>query len=288
MERLRKLMLERVNTLQTRDIQASQRRFGQAMSDLNRAYNLAKTSDYARKVRGDVKLFQALHGYINHRKPEELKDPELLDTAIQQILDQSVAPTGLSDILGISDARSIFDAEFVAHIQGIEQKNLAQAALEELLRGEIKNLKKKNSVRSRRFSEMLEATLQRYRDGDNEDVQRVIDELLEVVKSINEAEKRGEDMGLSEPEYAFFEALETDVESVRELGDDVLCEIAKELTVAIRETITIDWAVSKRKQANLRLLLRDILDKFGYPKSEQDDAVKTVLEQARLNASDQY
>ena len=112
-----KTMLERINTLQTRDIQASQRRFGQAMSDLNRAYNLAKTSDYARKVRGDVKLFQALHGYINHRKPEELKDPELLDTAIQQILDQSVAPTGLSDILGISDARSIFDAEFVAHIQ---------------------------------------------------------------------------------------------------------------------------------------------------------------------------
>ena len=284
MERLRKLMLERINTLQTRDIQASQRRFGQAMSDLNRAYNLAKTSDYARKVRGDVKLFQALHGYINHRKPEELKDPELLDTAIQQILDQSVAPTGLSDILGISDARSIFDAEFVAHIQGIEQKNLAQAALEELLRGEIKNLKKKNTVRSRRFSEMLEATLQRYRDGDNEDIQRVIDELLEVVKSINEAEKRGEDMGLSEPEYAFFEALETDVESVRELGDDVLCEIAKELTVAIRENITIDWDVSTKKQAQLRLLLRDILDKFGYPRSEQEEAVKIVLEQAKLSA----
>ena len=100
------------------------------MANLNRAYNLAKTSDYAIKVRGDVKLFQALHGYINHRKPEELKDPELLDTAIQQILDQSVAPTGLSDILGITDERSIFDEEFVAHIQGIEQKYLAQAALE--------------------------------------------------------------------------------------------------------------------------------------------------------------
>ena len=93
-------------------------------------------------------------------------------------------------------------------------------------------------------------------------------------------------MGLSESEYAFFEALETDVESVRELGDDVLCEIAKELTVAIRENITIDWAVSRRKQANLRLLLRDILDKFGYPRSEQDEAVKVVLEQARLNASE--
>lgn len=282
MNELKKQMLERINTLQIRDIQASQRRFGQEMSNLNRAYNLAKTSDYARKVRGDVRLFQSLQGHINHRKPEELKDPELLDTAIQQILDQSVAPTGLSDILGITDTRSIFDADFVAHIQGIEQKNLAQAALEELLHGQIKNLKKRNAVRSKRFSEMLEATLQRYRDGDNEDVQRVIDELLDVLKSINEAEERGENMGLSEPEYAFFEALETDVESVRQLGDEVLCEIAKELTVAIRENTTIDWSLSKRKQANMRLLLRDILDNFGYPRSEQEEAVKVVLEQAKL------
>ena len=285
MERMRKTMLERINTLQARDIQASQRRFGQAMAKLNKAYNLAKTSDYARKVRGDIKLFQSLHGYINHRKPEELKDPELLDSAIQQILDHSVAPTGLSDIIGISSARSIFDADFVAHIQGIEQKNLAQAALEELLRGEIKTLKTRNMVRSRKFSEMLEGTLKRYRDGDNEDVQRVIDELLSLGVEIREAEKRGEDLGLTEPEHAFFEALETDSASVRELGDDILCQIAKELTQAIKDNMTIDWSISERKQAELRLYLRDILDKFGYPRSEQEDAVRTVMEQAKLTAS---
>jgi type I restriction enzyme R subunit len=279
-------MLERINTLQARDIQASQRRFGQAMAKLNKAYNLAKTSDYARKVRGDIKLFQSLHGYINHRKPEDLKDPELLDSAIQQILDHSVAPTGLSDIIGISGARSIFDAEFVAHIQGIEQKNLAQAALEELLRGEIKTLKTRNMVRSRKFSEMLEGTLKRYRDGDNEDVQRVIDELLDLRAEMLEAEKRGEDLGLTEPEHAFFEALETDSASGK-LGDGILCQIAKELTQAIKDNMTIDWSISERKQAKLRLYLRDILDKFGYPPSEQEDAVRTVMEQAKLNAQDE-
>ena len=287
MERLRIAMLERINILVERDLQASQRRFGQGMAQLNKAYNLAKTSDYARTVRGDIKLFQSLHGYINHRKPEDLKDPELLDSAIQQILDESVAPTGLSDIIGISEARSIFDSDFVAHIQGIEQKNLAQAALEQLLRGEIKVLKKRDMVQSRHFSEMLEATLKRYRDGDNEDVQRVIDELLSLGVEIREAEQRGEDLGLSHQEHAFFNALETDAKSVRELGEDVLCQIAKALTQVIKDNITIDWSVSERKQAELRLLLRDILDEFGYPRSEQESAVRTVLEQAKLNAINQ-
>ena len=104
---------------------------------------------------------------------------------------------------------------------------------------------------------------------------------------IREAEQRGEDLGLSHQEHAFFNALETDVASVRELGEDVLCQIAKALTQVIRDNITIDWAVSERKQAELRLLLRDILDEFGYPSSEQESAVRTVLEQAKLNAQNQ-
>ena len=284
---IRKTMIDRINSLVERDPKASKRRFGQGMSRLNKAWNLAKTSNAARDLRDDIKLYQALHGYINQRAPEEQKDPEILDSAIQQILDEAIAPEGLIDLVGLGTTRSIFDESFLSRVRDIEEKNLAQAALEQLLHGRIKTLKDRNVVQSRRFSEMLEGTLRRYRDGDIEDIQAVIDELLDLGTQMRVAEDRGEDLGLEYEELAFFDALETNEAAVREMGEGKLCDIARAMTAAVRESWTVDWAVSERKQAQFRIMLRDILNEFGYPPDQQERAVLTVLEQAKLNARKQ-
>ena len=283
-EAIRRKMLNRINSLVARDPEASRRRFGQAMARLNKAWNLAKASDTARTLRDDIKLYQALYGYINQKAPEEQKDPEILDSAIQQILDDTIQPEGLADILNIGNEKSIFDDAFLSRVKEIEEKNLAQAALEQLLRGQILILKGKNHVQQRKFSEMLESTLKRYRDGDLEDIQNVIDDLLDLGREMKAANDRGEDLGLTYEELAFYDALEENEVAVRQMGEGKLCEIAKAMTEKVKELWTVDWAYSERKQAQFRIELRDLLEKFGYPPEECERAVETVLEQAKLNA----
>jgi type I restriction enzyme R subunit len=286
-EAIRRKMLNRINSLVARDPEASRRRFGQAMARLNKAWNLAKSSNTARALRDDIKLYQALYGYINQKAPEEQKDPEILDSAIQQILDDTIRPEGLADILEIGNEKSIFDDAFLARVKEIEEKNLAQAALEQLLRGQILILKAKNHVQQRKFSEMLESTLKRYRDGDLEDIQNVIDDLLDLGREMKAANDRGEDLGLTYEELAFYDALEENEVAVRQMGEGKLCEIAKAMTEKVKELWTVDWAYSERKQAQFRIELRDLLEKFGYPPEECERAVETVLEQAKLNARNQ-
>ena len=284
MDRIRKQMLNRINTLVDRDPEASKRRFGREVARLNKAWNLAKASDAARFLRDDIKLYQALNGYINQKAPEEQKDPEILDSAIQQILDNAIVPEGLIDVVGLGHERSIFDDAFLARVKEIEEKNLAQAALEQLLRGQVIGLKQTNVVQSRRFSEMLESTLKRYRDGDLEDIQNVIDELLELGVQMRSAKERGEELGLTDDELAFYDALEDNEVAVRKMGEGQLCDIARAMVERVKELSTVGWASSERKQARFRLVLRDLLDEFGYPPEECDRAVELVLEQARLSA----
>ena len=284
-ERLRKALLDRINTLVARDPKASKRRFGQAMARLNKAWNLAKASNSARELRDDIKLYQALHGWINHKAPEDQKDPEILDSAIKQILDDSITPEGLVDVVGLGNEQSIFDERFISRVKEIEEKNLAQAALEQLLRGKILVLKSANVVQSRKFSEMLERTLERYRNGEIEDVQNVIDDLLRLGADMKAANERGEELGLTYEELAFYDALEDNEAAVRQMGEDKLCQIAKAMAEEVKNMWTIDWAYSKKKQAQFRIILRDLLADFGYPPEESEKAIETVLEQARINAN---
>lgn len=286
-EKIRRAMLDRINTLVSRDPEASRRRFSHHMGRLNKAWNLAKASNAARALRDDIKLYQALLGYINQKAPEDQKDPELLDSAIQQILDDSIRPEGLAEIVELGNEKSIFDDAFLARVKEIEEKNLAQAALEQLLRGQILILKGRNHVQSRKFSEMLESTLKRYRDGDLEDIQNVIDDLLELGKQMKAANDRGDDLGLTYEELAFYDALEDNEVAVRQMGEGKLVEIAKAMTEKVKELWTVDWSYSYRKQAQFRLALRDLLEEFGYPPEECERAVQTVLEQAKLSANNQ-
>ena len=169
----------------------------------------------------------------------------------------------------------------------MEQKNLAQAAMEQLLRGKLKDLKRTNAVRERKFSEMLQATLDRYRDGDHEEMQSLIDDMLRLGKKLIEADKKGEGLGLSSEEFAFFEALELNEAAVREMGDDVLCNIARDIAGIVEEyKDNVAWLDGNRRQmAKFRVALKKVLKKYNYPPDKRNDAVETVLEQARLSAT---
>ena len=176
---------------------------------------------------------------------------------------------------------SVLSDEFLAEVQGMPHRNLAVELLEKLLRGEVSTRRRKNVVQARSFAEMLEQTLRRYQNRAIEAAQ-VIEELIELARHIREASERGEALGLSEDELAFYDALETNDSAVQVLGDETLREIARELVDTVRNNVTIDWTLRENVRANLRRLVRRILRRHGYPPDKQEKATQTVLEQAEV------
>ena len=132
---------------------------------------------------------------------------------------------------------------------------------------------------------MLEATIRKYQNRTIEAAQ-VITELIELAKQMREGHKRGENLGLTDDEVAFYDALEVNDSAVKELGDPILKKIAQELVAHVRKSVTIDWTVREASRAQIRVLVRRILRKYGYPPDKQEKATKTVLEQAELLCAD--
>lgn len=161
------------------------------------------------------------------------------------------------------------------------QRNLAVELLQKLLKGEIRTRGRKNVVQARSFAEMLEQTLRRYQNRAIEAAQ-VIEELIALARDMREAAARGEELGLSEDEMAFYDALETNDSAVQVLGDETLRGIARELVETVRKNVTIDWTMRENVRAQLRVLVKRILRKYGYPPDKQEKATQTVLEQAAL------
>ena len=161
----------------------------------------------------------------------------------------------------------------------LENRNLAVELLEELLKGEVSTRRRKNVVQARSFAEMLEQTLRRYQNRAIEAAQ-VIEELIALAREMREANARGEHLGLSDDELAFYDALETNDSAVQVLGDDTLRDIARELVDTVRNNVTIDWTLRENVRAHLRRLVRRILRRHGYPPDKQEKATLTVLEQA--------
>jgi type I restriction enzyme R subunit len=176
---------------------------------------------------------------------------------------------------------SILSVEFLAEMRGMPHKNLAIEALQRLLKGEINRLRRKNLVQGRAFSELLEQTLRRYQNRAIEAAQ-VIEELIALAQDMRAASARGEKLGLSEEELAFYDALETNDSAVAVLGDDTLRSIARELVQAVRNNVSIDWTLRETVRAQLRVIIKRILRKHGYPPDKQEKATQTVLEQAAL------
>jgi type I restriction enzyme R subunit len=217
---------------------------------------------------------------IGDRRPEEE-----LDQAIRQIVSQAIAPEGVVDLFAAAGLQkpdiSILSEEFLAEVRGLPQRNLAVEVLRKLLAGEIQTRRRKNLVQARSFAELLEQALRRYQNRAIEAAQ-VIEELIALAKDLRAADRRGEDLRLTDDELAFYDALEANDSAVQVLGDETLRGIARELVATVRANVTIDWTVRENVRAQLRVLVKRILRTHGYPPDKQEKATQTVLEQAEL------
>ena len=180
---------------------------------------------------------------------------------------------------------AVLSDEFLAEVQGLESKNVAFEVLRKLLNDEIRTMEKKFLVKSRSFSKMLEETIKRYQNQTIEAAQ-VIAELVDLAKKIREEKERGVDIGLNENEVAFYDALCENESAVKELGDETLKKIAQELVVMLRKNTSIDWTLKNNVQAKLRVMVKKLLNKYKYPPDKQEQATKTVLEQAEVLCRD--
>ena len=257
----------------------------QSVLELSQAFALAVPHAEALRIRDDVAFFQAVRAVLAKRASAEARPEEELDHAVRQIISRAVSSEGVIDIFAAAGLEkpdvSILSDEFLAEVQGMPQRNLAVELLQKLLKGELVIRRRKNVVQARSFAEMLEQTLRRYQNRAIEAAQ-VIEELIQLARDMREANARGETLGLSEDELAFYDALETNDSAVQVLGDETLREIARELVETVRSNVTIDWTLRENVRAQLRVLVKRILRKHGYPPDKQEKATRTVLEQAEV------
>ncbi len=176
---------------------------------------------------------------------------------------------------------SVLSDEFLAEVRGLEHRNLAVELLRKLLGDEVKERSKHNVVQGRSFAEMLEKSIRRYQNRAIEAAQ-VIEELIALAKEMREAAARGEQLGLSHDEVAFYDALEMNGSAVEVLGDETLKEIARQLVEIVKRNVSIDWTVKESVRAKLRVIVKRVLRKHGYPPDKQEEATKIVLQQAEL------
>ena len=253
-----------------------------AVRELSQAFALAVPHPETTRIRDDVGFFQAVRAALS-KSATEARTDEDLDLAVRQIISRAVASEGVMDIFAAAGLDkpdiSVLSDEFLAEVRGMPHRNLAVELLQKLLRGEVAARRRKNVVQARSFAEMLEQTLRRYQNRAIEAAQ-VIEELIALAKHMREANARGERLGLSEDELAFYDALETNDSAVQVLGDETLRDIARQLVETVRSNVTIDWTVRENVRANLRRMVRRVLRKHGYPPDKQEKATRTVLEQA--------
>jgi type I restriction enzyme R subunit len=256
-----------------------------AVTELSQAFALAVPHEEALRIRDDVGFFQAVRAVLAKSTPGERKTDEELDRAIRQIISRAVVSDEVVDIFAAAGLKkpdiSILSDEFLADIRGMPQRNLAVELLQKLLKGEIKTRGKRNVVQARSFAELLEQSVHKYQNRAIETAQ-VIEELIQLAKDMRAAGARGEQLGLSEDELAFYDALETNDSAVKVLGEDTLRAIARELVETVRKNVTIDWTIRENVRAQLRVLVKRILRKHGYPPDKQEKATRTVLEQAEV------
>ena len=256
-----------------------------AVRELSQAFALAVPHPETTRIRDDVGFFQTVRAALSKQSATKARAQEELDLAVRQIISRAVASEGVLDIFAAAGLDkpdiSVLSDEFLAEVRGMPHRNLAVELLQKLLKGEVSTRRRKNVVRARSFALMLEQTLRRYQNRAIEAAQ-VIEELIDLAKDMREASARGEQLGLSEDELAFYDALESNDKAVLVLGDETLRDIARQLVETVRNNVTIDWTLRENIRANLRRLVRRILRKHGYPPDKQEKATQTVLEQAEV------
>jgi type I restriction enzyme R subunit len=269
------------------DKKQARRRFPDAVLALSKAYALAAASEAAKTIREEIGFFQAIRAALVKSEPGKGKSAVEKDVAVQQLVSRAVVSTDIVDILsavGIqSPDISILSDEFLAEVQDMKQRNLALEALQKLLNGQIKARSQSNVVEARKFSERLTEAVRRYHNNAITAAQ-LLEELIHMAKDVRAARARGEEEGLSEEEIAFYDALAENGSAKDVMGDEKLRIIAVELVMSIRGNISVDWMYRDSARAKLRIEIKKILKKYGYPPDLQDAAVQTVLQQAEVLA----
>lgn len=271
-------------------LEDGKKRYLEAVTALSKAFALAVPREEAIKIRDDIGFFQEVRSGLAKATVEGAgKTTEDLDSAIRQLVSRAVAPEGVVDIFAAAGLKkpdiSILSDDFLQEVRQLPHRNLAVELLRKLLNDEIKVRSKKNVVQAKSFAEMLEKSIRKYQNRMIEAAQ-VIEELIELAKEMREARKRGENLGLTEDEIAFYDALGVNDSAVKVLGDKTLKTIAHELVEAVRKSVTIDWTVRENARAQIRVIVKRILRKYGYPPDKQEKATQTVLEQAEVLCHD--
>ncbi|PIR92432.1 DEAD/DEAH box helicase [Candidatus Falkowbacteria bacterium CG10_big_fil_rev_8_21_14_0_10_44_15] len=270
------------------------KRYIQAVTELSFAFSLSVPNEESLKIRDEVAFFQAVNAGI--RKSLGGKGgggggptDDDYQEAIKQIVSGAIVSDKVIDIYSATGIKtpdlSILSDEFLAEVKNLPHKNLAFEMLKRLLNNEIVSMMKSNLVKSRSFAEMLEETIKKYQNRTIEAAQ-VISELVDLAKKIRTEKGRGKDIGLTMEEVAFYDALCVNESAVKELGDKILMQIARELVEMLRRNTTIDWTIKESIQAKLRVYVKKLLRKYHYPPDRQGNATQTVLEQANLLCKD--
>ena len=257
------------------------------VTEMARAYSLCATTDTAENLNIEVGFHKAVKASILKiiGDDNKRKTTNQLDIELNQLISKSISSNEVVDILasvGLNKPNiAILSDEFLEEIKGMKQKNLAVELLNRLLKGNIKSFSKRNLVQSKKFSELLEASIRKYQNRTIETTQ-VIMELIEMAKEIIEAEKRGESTGLTSDELAFYDALADNESAYEIMGEDILKQIARELTRAIKNNISVDWSIRESVQSRMKMIIKRLLKKYGYPPDKTAIAVEIIMEQTKL------
>jgi type I restriction enzyme R subunit len=261
-------------------------RFIKTVTELSRAFAMCATSDEATKLLDDISFFQTLQAALSKRTIGGGKSAEQLDAAVRQLVSKAISTDG--EVIDVFTAAglarpdiSILSDQFLAEVRALKHKNVAAELLEKLLHDELRTSSRTNIVQSKLLSEKLKATLNAYHNRAISSVE-VIEELIKIAKETAAANRRGEELGLSSDEVAFYDALAANDSAIEAMGDKQLKVIAAELIAKVRSSVTIDWNLRESARAKIRTLVKRILRKYGYPPDLQDQAVQTVLAQAEL------
>ncbi len=262
------------------------KRFADLALAMSHAFSLCCTLSEAKAVRDEVAFMQAVKVILTKRDASsQRRTNEARDLAIRQIINSAVVSGEVVDIfaaVGLDKPNiGLLSDDFLTQVRNLPEKNLAVELLERLLQGEIKSRFASNVVQDKKFSDMLASVIQRYQNRSIETAQ-VMEELIAMAKKFREAAHRGEQLGLHDDEVKFYDALANNESAVRELQDETLKKIAQELTVSLRENLSVDWSERESVQAKLRLMVKRILKKYKYPPDQQDEAVQLILKQAHM------
>ncbi len=271
-------------------LEDGKKRYINEVTALSKAFAIAIPHDQAMDAKDEISFFQAVKARLaKFDGTGSGKTDEEIETTIRQVIDKALVSEQVIDVFDAAGIKkpdiSILSEEFLLELKGMEHKNVALEVLKKLLNDEIKSRAKKNLVKSRTFLEMLENSIKKYHNKILTAAE-VIEELINLSKDIVEMDNEAKHMGLTDFEYAFYTAVSNN-DSARELmQQDKLRELAVVLTETIRQNASIDWTIKESVKAKLKVAVKRLLRKYGYPPDMQMLATETVLKQAELIANE--